>query len=107
MGVSVTLYSQRQCENVSSLFRINVVAQAYGGGDVIEYEVDDELDGDGGGSSKGKNSNYECSVTAECYVGLGQVHSGSVSCKGTVCKQGYQWVECNGKRTKCGTMWDQ
>lgn len=47
LGAVVTLYSSHQCGNLSPLFRFNVVASAREG--VIEYEVDDEFEENGGG----------------------------------------------------------
>lgn len=42
---------------------------------------------DGGG--------YSCTVTSTCGS------YGSVSCTGQTCERGWQWVECDGKRTDC------
>ncbi len=38
---------------------------------------------------------YSCTVTSNCG------NQGSVSCTGQTCERGWQWVECDGKRTDC------
>ena len=53
-----------------------------------------EEDGGGGGGTS-------CTVTSNCYMALGQVIAGSVSCTGTNCERGYEYVICDGIRTEC------
>ena len=59
-------------------------------------QTDDQEDpeGNGGGGTS-------CTVTSSCFAGLGQVVVGSVSCTGTLCERGYEYVICNGRRTDC------
>jgi hypothetical protein len=52
-------------------------------------------------NSEGGSSGYSCTVSSNCFNLMGTV-TGSVSCKGSItCKRDYQWVECDGQRTKC------
>ncbi len=54
-----------------------------------------------GGNGSGGNQT-SCTVTSNCYDQLHSLHvSGSVSCTGTICSRGHQWVECDGIRTEC------
>lgn len=48
----------------------------------------------------GEVGDYSCTVTSICSNPFGQ-QTGSVSCTGTSCKRGYEWVECDGHRTNC------
>ncbi|QTD38777.1 hypothetical protein JL193_05790 [Polaribacter batillariae] len=43
---------------------------------------------------------YSCTVTSTCFMGFGTV-SGSVSCSGSTCSRGSEWVKCDGKKTEC------
>ncbi len=43
---------------------------------------------------------YSCTVSSTCFMGLGTV-SGSVSCSGSNCSRGTEWVKCDGKKTEC------
>lgn len=47
----------------------------------------------GGGTS--------CTVTSNCFNIWGSTVTGSVSCTGTNCERDYEWVKCDGVKTKC------
>jgi len=61
---------------------------------VNAYEViQDAGNQDGGGGG------YSCTVTSNCGTGH---NGGSVSCTGVKkCERGWQWVKCDGNKTKC------
>ena len=52
-----------------------------------------EVVGDGSGTS--------CTVTSNCFGFLGLGVEGSVSCTGSTCERGYEYVICDGKKTEC------
>ena len=86
LGVSAMISSTDMRENISSLFRVNVVAEA--------RAVEAIMDG-------------ECRVTTNCYGFDGEITGnvrGTVECSGTngTCRRGRFWVECDGIRTECG-----
>lgn len=41
-----------------------------------------------------------CTATSKCFNFWG-AEEGSVSCTGTSCSRGHEWVECDGVTTKC------
>ena len=65
-------------------------------GGAYAQQTDDQESPEGNGGN-----GASCTVTSNCYIGLGQVIAGSVSCTGTTCERGYEYVICNGKRTNC------
>ncbi len=48
----------------------------------------------------GGDCEYSCSVTTYCYNILGK-KVGEVSCTGSKCKRGSDWVKCDGNKTCC------
>ena len=46
------------------------------------------------------NPGGTCSVTSKCFSNTG-VEVGSVSCSGNFRDRGFEWVECDGRRTDC------
>ena len=57
---------------------------------VLKY-ADEEPQGGGGNS---------CTVTSNCFNIWGNTVSDSVSCSGTNCERDYEWVKCDGVKTK-------
>ena len=45
------------------------------------------------------DGNGSCTVSSNCFS-MGTV-MGSVSCTGTTCSRGFEYVKCDGKRTDC------
>lgn len=77
------------------LFVYALFAAMISGGAYAQQTDDQEDPEENGGSSA------SCTVTSTCFGFLGQGIEGSVSCTGSTCERGFEYVICNGKRTNC------